>query len=505
MIVFTLPRTSRGRALLVFSLLLACYGYFFPTLNNWGSNSRMDLTYALGDQGSIRIDDYHLNTGDKAYFNGHYYTEKSIGPSLLAVPVYLLFRGAMQVTPLARLAAGNKGPGALPTLDEVYQKYHLPVPGTPGAGHPAIYHAMALVVVTFFSVAVLSALLGTVVYLAAARFATRPDDAVWLALAFGLGTPAFPYSNQLYQHQAGAFGAFVGFFVLWRVVDRDVSRRWLWVVGVLFGYAMASEYVLAPIVALVVLWAAPALQPRRDLLRIAAGAAPWIVATAIYDVAAFGTPLPVGYRYSAFAGAFESGLFGFSAPSWDSFYLLTFSPYRGLFVLSPFLLLALPGLHGMRRDARTRQLALVLLTIAVAFLVYNASYWESTGGDSVGPRYLVPLLPFLTLPIVFVQNRARRAWQKAGIAAVFAVSIAEVWTVSLAGQSFPPEAVQRPLLDYALPLVRTGQLRFSVGTLLGLRGLAAVLPLALLLTAIVTCIRRVERLWFRRAAVVEVG
>jgi hypothetical protein len=86
--VIELPRTRTGRALLVFLFLLACYGYFFPTLNNWGSNSRMDLIYALGDKGTVRIDDYHQNTGDGAYFDGHYDMEKSIGPSLLGLPFY---------------------------------------------------------------------------------------------------------------------------------------------------------------------------------------------------------------------------------------------------------------------------------------------------------------------------------------------------------------------------------------------------------------------------------
>ena len=49
----------------------------------------MDLIYALAYQGSVRIDDYPLNTSCKAYFEGHcyHYLEKSIGPSLTGLPV----------------------------------------------------------------------------------------------------------------------------------------------------------------------------------------------------------------------------------------------------------------------------------------------------------------------------------------------------------------------------------------------------------------------------------
>jgi hypothetical protein len=57
--VLHLPRTERGRVLLVFLVLLGSYGYFFPRLNNCESDSHMDLVYALADQVSVRIDDYH--------------------------------------------------------------------------------------------------------------------------------------------------------------------------------------------------------------------------------------------------------------------------------------------------------------------------------------------------------------------------------------------------------------------------------------------------------------
>jgi hypothetical protein len=498
-LMIQLPRTRTGRALLVFLILLACRGYFFPTLNNWGSNSRMDLIYALGDHGRVRIDDYHQNTGDKAFFEDHYYTDKSIGPSLVGLPFYMIFRGLVRLPPLARVAHGNRGPGALPTLEEVYKRYHLPVRGTLGEGHPPLYHAMAVVFVTFFSVALMSAMLGAALNLLADRFSDVSGNAVALALAFGLGTPAFTYGNELYQHQVGAFGAFVGFFVLWQVVEEGISKRWLWVVGVLFGCAATSEYVLAPILTVVIFWASLRVRRPRDLLRIAGGAAPWFIATALYNLAAFRTPVPVGYRYSAFSRGFESGLFGFGLPSWASTYGITFSPHRGLFFLSPFLLLAPAGLYAMvRREPRTRELALVLLVITVAFFVYNASYWVWTGGDSVGPRYLVPLLPFLTFPIIFVLNGSKRAWQRAAITVLVILSIVGVWIQSLAGQSFPPESVGQPLLEYGLPLVRAGQLRFSVGTVLGLRGLAALIPLPLLLATILWFVPWAERLWLRR-------
>jgi hypothetical protein len=492
-----LPQTDAGRALLVLFLLLVTYGYFFPRLSNWESNSRMDLVYALGDQATVRIDDYHLNTEDKAFFESHYYSEKSIGPSVTALPFYVAFRGLVQLPPLAGLAYGEGGLGSLPSVEEVYAQHELPEPGTPGAGHPPVYHAMAVTFSTFFSVALMSAALGVVVYLMTSRLSASPGSAVAAALAFGLATPALAYSNELYQHQAGSFGAFVGTFLLWRVIEEGASKRLLWVVGALFGFAAASEYVLAPILAGILAWAIVRLRSPRQLWRVVAGATPWILATTAYNLAAFGTPVPVGYRYSIF-GIPAGSLFGLVPPSWDSVFGITFSPYRGLFFVSPFLLGAPIGLFLMMRRDRTRQLAVMLTFIILAFFVYNACYWVWDGGGAIGPRFLVPALPFLCLPIGFVFAAAKRVWQRSVVSVLVLLSVAAIWVQFLAGDNFPPDSVSRPISDYALPLLRRGEVRFNVGNLLGLQGLVTLAPLAVLLGATVLIVPSVERLWLRR-------
>ncbi len=83
-------RPDRRHEVMVFLLLLLCYGYFLPRAGrtDWNATGRADLVFAVADHGVLWIDDYHENTGDKAYFEGHYYTVGSIGPSLLALPAY---------------------------------------------------------------------------------------------------------------------------------------------------------------------------------------------------------------------------------------------------------------------------------------------------------------------------------------------------------------------------------------------------------------------------------
>jgi hypothetical protein len=284
------------------------------------------------------------------------------------------------------------------------------------------------------------------------------------------------------------------------VIEEGASKRLLWIVGALFGYAAASEYVLAPIVAGLVIWAIVRTRWVGLLFRVVVGASPWIIATATYNVIAFGTPLPVGYRYSIF-GLPAGSLFGLVPPSWESIYGITFSPYRGLFLLSPFLLLAPIGLYRMTRDPRTRDLAIVLAIVSIALLAYNASYWVWDGGGAIGPRLLVPMLPFLCLPIVVVLDSATRRWQQVVIWLLILVSAAEVWAQYLAGNNFPPDSVLQPLIDYALPLLGRSEVRFNIGNLAGLRGFATLIPLAPLLLAIVLVTPRVERFWITRRSI----
>src|SRR5207249_4759356 len=75
------------RAIVVAVALLSSYAYFYHG-GGWNENSRFDLTRAIVEHHTLRIDAYHQNTGDKAFFDGHYYSDKAPGLSLAAVLVW---------------------------------------------------------------------------------------------------------------------------------------------------------------------------------------------------------------------------------------------------------------------------------------------------------------------------------------------------------------------------------------------------------------------------------
>jgi 4-amino-4-deoxy-L-arabinose transferase-like glycosyltransferase len=433
--------------------LLLCYGYFIPRSgrSDWAASARADLVFAVADRGVLHIDDFHENTGDKAFYRGHHYAVGSIGPSLLALPAYLAVR------PLLRRIES-----------------------------PAPRERAALLVMTLAAVSIPSALLGVLVYAFASRFTRRDRWAFVAALVYGLCTVAFPYAKALFQHQVSAFGAFAGFYLLWRVVREGAAPWRLWAAGGLFGLSAVSEYPVVLFLAAIVVWAWVEAEDRWALQRVVWGALPLLLLFAAYNLAAFDSPFPVGYRYHVeYQGVHARGFMGITAPTWAGVYGITLSPYRGLFFLSPVLLLALPGLVLLWRDRRERRTAALLATVILGFILYVGSYAYWWGGDAIGPRFLVPAVPFMILAVsrAFDEwlERPVGRWLVGGLALL---SGAHVWIQSVAGQRYPPyefrgRVVTNPTLDWALPLLREGDVAVNYGTILGLRGLVSLLPLLL--------------------------
>ncbi|MCJ7821521.1 MAG: hypothetical protein MUQ26_00305, partial [Armatimonadetes bacterium] len=154
---------ERRRAWLIGLALLCCYGYFFYLGGNWNVESRSAQIWALAEHGSLVIDDYPglpESGGDAARYEGHYYSDKLIGPSLAAVPVYWVARRVLSA-------------GGMPLRSAVY---------------------WALRITNVFANAVPSALLGALLYLVLAELGLAAGLRMWLVFAYGFGTLALPYS-----------------------------------------------------------------------------------------------------------------------------------------------------------------------------------------------------------------------------------------------------------------------------------------------------------------------
>jgi hypothetical protein len=468
--------TEKRLAWLIFAVLLVCYAWFPPRWADWNQNSRFDLTLALVEQGTIRIDDYYANTGDYAVYDSHYYTDKAPGTSLLGAPAYALYRIVADTPPARALLTRLSNSSALGDT--------LKGDGS-GVQEQKVYRAIGLYVSTFFAVTLPSAALGVVLFLFLGRFLPSTAARFGLTLAYGLGTNVFPYSTVFYGHQIAAVLLFCSFVLLYRIRLNEISSQWLWAVGAMIGLAVLTEFPAlfpAALLGAYALWMLPRAR-KWEVGKIALGGFPFALILGFYNYSAFGSPFASSYKYlGRFPEIPNTGVLGFSQPSLEAVWGVTLSPYRGLFFLSPFLLLVIPGLWILLRDKKWKAEGVLFAAITLAQLALLSAWYDWRGGFAIGPRNLLNVLPFFMPPVAacVAAWRAQPALQWLTWGAV-AVSFVMVWVASVSGQDFPPIVVANPWIEFFWPKFLSGDITRNVGMVVGLRSWISLIPLGLLI------------------------
>jgi len=432
----------------LFALVFGTYAYFYQA-GGWNQNSRFDLTRAIVEQGTLSIDAFQENTGDKALRDGHWYTDKAPGLSLLAVPAYALVHAVRAGAVVAGSYLGTVFAVALPS---------------------------ALAALQLFA-------LGRLIGLSAAWAAA-------LTLAYALGTLALPYSTIFYGHQLSAALGLSAFALVWR-------RRAPMLAGLLLGLAVAVDYTSVVLVIAVMGYAVVKLRAR-GVLWLIAGGVPIALALGAYHAAAFGHPLALPYEFVLQEHRRMGWFMGIAAPDPRVMGALLVGPYRGLFFGSPWLVAGIPGLAVLARRG-FRAEAITCGGIAFAYLLLNAGLVDWHGGWAMGPRYLVPAIPFLAVGAMGLVlawpagTPARRMLAGVGGAAV-AVSFA-LMLMGTAVRPDVPLTIARPFTQFVIPSFWHGRVArsnhaidgegvsgvraaWNLGHLVGLDRLPTLLPLA---------------------------
>lgn len=449
---------------LAFLLIFTVYSFFLPPL---GPNelSRYDLLLALARDHTVAIDLYHANTIDKATSDDHIYTDKAIGASLLGLPWWWLadrFYGF-----------GRYG--------EVRADFQLWAAATGGISLP-------------------SALLVLLVYWMARELSHHRGRALLTAGAFGFATIAFPFATMFYGHQPAAIFGFAAFAAAFYWQQKGQTPPWLLALsGLLAGGAVLIEYPAAIIAGLVGVYILSFPAGRKHWWAYGLGGAAGLLPLGIYNTLAFGAPWRLGYEFvhdPAFS-AMGTGIMGVSMPRLDALLSITIGR-TGLFSRSPFLVLAVAGFVIWWRRAQFRREALLCAAVGIAFLIYNAGYYLPLGGYGVGPRFLVPSLPFIALGLALLP---KRGWWVAGPLAALSAAMMLLTMAALPathpGDPKMEEAASALMLvtGGALPLndqpglaaimsywpkhFGYGQMTVTWGTLrYGLEGAASLAPLA---------------------------
>ncbi len=443
---------ERRRAVLIGLALLCCYSYFFYLGGNWNIESHYAQIFALAEHGTLVIDDYPFlppGGGDAARYQGRYYSDKLIGPSLVAVPFYAAVRRVLSAV-------------GLPFRTSVY---------------------LSLRVTNVLANSLPSALLVALLYLFLAGLGLDPRLRVWLVFTYGLGTLAFPYSTVFFGHQLAAVSIAFAFMLLWRQREEWSNRRAL-AAGALAGFAAISDAMgifVAIFLGVYAIWLGT--QQRDGFIRRLLPFA--VIALAIFAIqltanwVSFGNPLTFPHIYhaqEAFRARHRAGFFGLHAPQLYPLYQLTIGPWRGLFYGSPVLLLTFPGLYLL---GRTRRAEALLISAAYLWVVLlNSGYENWTTGSVYGPRYQIVTLALL----IIAAAPAAQKWPHIfRILALISIAFTAIVT---AQTPFLPEDLRNPLANAIQQFTQGNLLQGNLGMVVGLQGIRSLAPLAVIEAAL---------------------
>ncbi|MDP9292616.1 MAG: hypothetical protein M3O82_09675, partial [Verrucomicrobiota bacterium] len=375
-----------------------------------------------------------LASGDIGFARGHFHPNKPPGASFAAVPGYLL------------LYSIEKALGV--DLDNWW---------------PLTCNAW---LTSVFSMALISAL-GCVIFFRVTTLLVpdSPQVAAATTAVFAFGTMFFSYGTMLFDHNLTATALLASFYLLAR--DRppnsiDASRA-IFFSGLFAGVASITNYVAAVIAIFLAVFLV-SRRSFRSVVPFALGLLGPFLLICFYNVRCFGTPfaLNTDYQNPVFHEAAFLGMFG--VPRLDVGVALLLSPFRGLFFTSPVLVLGVFGLVRMLRTSEWKAEAWLCIATFAFFFLINICFNGWHGGFSGQPRYLLPALPFIAIPMAF----GFRRWPMiAMLFATFSLFVNFVLTAvdaeSPLGTGYLARVENRslwtynPMTEYAAPLFFTGR------------------------------------------------
>lgn len=290
--------------------------------------------------------------------------------------------------------------------------------------------------VTMLTNPIIMALAVWLFFLLAFEVGAGVRGAVLAAALLGAASPLWPYAKTDFSEPLSTLGLIGAVLFLLRVRARPTPWNLVWS-GLFLALALLAKLTAAfalPALCLYLLFVLVLVHGgSRGLIarRLLAWALPVAVSlafNALYNMARFGHVTDTGYHADDLP---------FKAPLWQGLEGLLVSPGKGLLWFCPLLLLAL-ALWSLLLSRRRAE-ALLSLGIALPTLLVYATYPVWWGGTCWGPRYLVPVLPFLLLPLAYLLERfPRPPLPRRAVMVVIALSVlVQVLGVAVHPARFP--------------------------------------------------------------------
>jgi hypothetical protein len=258
----------------------------------------------------------------------------------------------------------------------------------------------------------------SMLYLFAWRASRSIHAAAAVTLVAAFATPLWPYSKFGFNAPLGALSLTGAAYAAWNAT-RGVPRAHPMWIGCWLGLALLTRHELPIVIVPIGLWlyleATELSSFGRSVVGVALGLLPAIVGWLSYNAWRFGNPFDAGYLRDAtpqFGSSLAGGLYG-----------LLFSSTASLVAYCPLVMASALAFAAIWRA--DRRLVVLLGGCVLVLLLFYAQLGNWMGGRSYGPRYLVPALPLMMLPLAFVCPEPRSGRRAAFVLLVFLSTIVQ--------------------------------------------------------------------------------
>lgn len=314
---------------------------------------------------------------------------------------------------------------------KVYSKYGLGLPllmqpflALNDIAHFVYPGVKTVTVLTLPNVLIL-ALTAECVFLILSAMGFGFSTGLFISLLTVFGTFAYPYMNYFLSEPLQGLLITLAFLFIYRAGYSKEQERYLassFLCGVALSLAAltkAAIIVLFPPFFIYAIFSVKDGWRTKGLKSAASFLIPVVIfglTTAYLNHARFGSIFDFGYGKEAgmFTNPIGSGLADF-----------LYNPGKSVFIFAPAALLFPYALW--RFGKRFRDEALLIGALFTVNLVFYSAWWAWEGGDSWGPRFLLPLIPLAMIPLSeVIQDRVFRAITVVLFAAGFLVNLLPV-------------------------------------------------------------------------------
>ena len=342
-----------------------------------------EVTKNLVQHGSFAMSHNVLDTEAERGVDGRYYAPVGIGHPVFGVPFYLMSKLVQSALPIQ-------------------------------VGKPESIDKAAVVVGSTLA----AALCAPVVFLFAWRLTRGIPGALFATFGLAFGTVLWPYSKFGFNAPLATACLLWSTYWTWRGV-REGQRHLVVLGGTMLGCALLTRHEMVIGAVPLLAWIAfeSGGSASNVFRRLAPFGVPVTIAVTIwmsYNLARFGNPLDTGLLRDPnvrFDTPFLVGMQGLLA-----------SPGRSLFLYSPLTLVGAAGLFVLARRDRASAWLFGGMGIVFVLLISRMHQWD--GGESYGPRYLVPAIPFLMIPLAAYFPLKPHQSLRIFLPMVFALSVA---------------------------------------------------------------------------------